>query len=116
MKRGEIWIVDLDPGFGREIRKKRPALIISLDIFNKSLSTIIVIPFSSQVPKLISAEMIMVFPNEENGLDKKTVILPLLIRSVDKERLIKKIGILQSDKLEEVENALKLVLGMIELD
>lgn len=116
MKRGEIWIVDLDPGYGKEIRKKRPALVITSDSFNKSLHTVVVIPFSSRAPKIISAEMVIVVPSRENGLDKKSVLLPLLLRSVDKSRLINKIGNLSEDKVFEVEGALKIVLGLEPLE
>lgn len=116
MKRGEIWIVDLDPGYGREIRKKRPALIISADGFNKSLHTLVVIPFSSQVPKIVATEMVEVFPDKSNGLEKKSIILPIFIRVVDKSRLVKKVGALSIENLEEVEDALKLVLGLEPLE
>lgn len=116
MKRGEIWLIDLDLGFGQEIRKKRPALVISADSFNNSLHTIIIIPFSSRIPQVLSPEMVVVLPSKNTGIEKKSVILSLLIRSVDKDRLIKKIGLLQSEKLEEVEDSLRLVLGMIKLN
>lgn len=109
-------MVDLDPGFGKEIRKKRPALIISADSFNNYLHTVIVIPFSSRIPQILSLEMVMVLPSKITGIEKESIILPLLIRSVDKDRLIKKIGLLQAEKLKEIEDALKLVLGMIKLD
>lgn len=115
MKRGEIWTVNLNPGFGREIRKKRPALIISPDNFNKSLHTVIVIPFSSKVPEIIGEEMIAVSPDKENHLDKKSILLPVFIRAIDEARLIKKTGVLSEDKFLEVEYSLRLVLGLIDL-
>ena len=112
MKRGEIWTVDLNPGFGREVRKKRPALIISPDIYNKQLFTIVTVPFSSQVPRLITPEMVLVAPDKINNLEKKSVLLPVFIKAVDKSRFIKKVGKLTADKLAEVEYALKIVLGL----
>ena len=50
------------------------------------------------------------------GLDKKSILLPLFIRSIDQKRLHKKIADLSKEKLLEVEDALKLVLGMVRLD
>lgn len=113
-KRGEVYIADLNPGFGREIHKKRPVLIISKDEINKNSPYVIVIPASSIVPKAPGKEMVLL--NKMAGLNKKTILLPIFIRSIDKERLIKKIGKLSKSKLEEAEESLKLVLGMIELD
>lgn len=110
MKRGEIWLIDLNPGFGREMHKKRPALIISDNVVNNSPAHIIVIPASSQVPKIIGVEMVVV--GKKEGLDKNSVLLPLFIRSIDKERLVKKVGTLSKAKLLQVEQAIKIVLAI----
>lgn len=110
MKRGELWIVNLEPGFGREIHKKRPALIISENEINQKTTNTIIIPVSSQVPQKIGIEMVLV--GEKEGLDKPSVLLPLFIRSVDQERLNKKIGALSKQKLQEVETAIQIILGL----
>jgi mRNA interferase MazF len=115
VKRGEIWIVDLDPGFGREIRKKRPVLIITADAFN-SLHTAVVIPFNSRVPIKIGLEMIQIAPDKQNNLDRESILLPIFVRAVDNKRFIKKLGTLADVKFFEVEEALKLVLGLTPLD
>lgn len=113
-KRGEIFIADLNPGFGREMRKKRPILVISNDTINSTAQTIIMIPFSSIVPEFVGPNIVDVEKNE--GLDKRSVIIVDQVRSVDKERLIKKIGNLSNDKMLEVEEALKIVLGLEPLE
>lgn len=113
-KRGEIYIADLNPGFGREIHKKRPVLIISNDILNQTSFTTVITPFSSIVPQFISPDMVEA--PQLKGLDKESVILIDKIRSIDKERLMEKVGRLSQAKLSEVEESLKLVLGMVELD
>lgn len=56
----------------------------------------------------------MVQVGKQDGLDKESVLLPVFIRSIDKDRLIKKAGRLSKEKLQEVEKALKLVLGIAE--
>ena len=109
-KRGEIFVANLNPGFGREIHKKRPVLIISRNSANRELSHVVIVPISSQVPRLVGFDMILVGSLE--GLAKKSVIIPLYIRSVDKDRLIKKIGTLSKAKLAEVEDTLKLILDL----
>lgn len=109
MKRGELWIVNLEPGLGREIHKKRPALIISNDSINDKTSSIIIIPASSQIPQKIGIEMIPV--GETEGLDLKSVLLPVFVKSIDKDRLIEKIGEISKTKLDAVEAALEVVLG-----
>jgi len=110
VKRGQIWIINLEPGFGREIHKKRPAIIISNDELNKISRDIIIIPSTSIIPSKSSKEIVEV--SNLPGFDKKSSLLPLLIRSIDEERLIKKVGELPEDKMIEVEEVLKLILNL----
>lgn len=110
IKRGEIWIVNLEPSLHREIHKKRPALVISNNFVHKKTYHVIVIPISSQVPKTIGPEIVLI--GKKEGLDKKSIILPIYIRSIDQVRLIEKIGNLTETKLVEVEESLKLVLQL----
>lgn len=110
-KRGQIYIADLDPAFGREIHKKRPVLIISGNDFNQGTPYVVIIPASSIIPMTLNPEII--FIGKPKGFDKDSVFLPLYIRSIDKERLVKKIGSLSKNKILEVEEALELVLGLM---
>ncbi len=112
-KRGEFYIANLEPGYGREIHKKRPVLIISANSFNQGKYHVIVAPTTSIVPKFSSEEMVPL--GKPKGFDKKSLLLPLQIRSIDQDRLIKKVGKISKAKLHEVEEALKLVLGMAAL-
>ncbi|MDO8503703.1 MAG: type II toxin-antitoxin system PemK/MazF family toxin [bacterium] len=113
-KRGQIYITDLDPSFGREIHKKRPVLIVSSNTFNKGTPYVVVIPVSSIVPNQISIDIVPL--GKVSGIHKNSVLLPLFIRSIDKDRLVKRVGSISREKLIEVEEALKLVLGMVKLD
>lgn len=108
--RGDMWIVDLDPGFGRELRKKRPALIISTNAIQQAGVNAIIVPASSQVPKTIGIEMVPI--GKKEGLTKPSVLLPVFIRHIDQKRLMKKIGSLSKGKLREVEKAINVVLGL----
>ena len=113
-KRGQVYIADLDPAFGREIHKKRPVLIISNDSYNLTTPYVVIIPTSSIVPSLVNPEMVLL--GKIKSLEKPSVLLPLYIRSIDKDRLIKNVGKISKSKLQEVEEALKLVLGLISLE
>lgn len=110
IKRGDIWAVNLEPSLHREMHKKRPSLVISSNIFHEKTYHVIVIPISSQVPKTIGPEMVLV--GKKEGLEKKSVILPFFIRSIDQERLIEKMGSLTKTKLLEIEESLRLVLQL----
>ena len=115
IRRGELWTVDLRHTIGWEIAKKRPALIISSDQINSESPLVIIIPVSSKIPQITGFEKILLGKKESN-LEKDSVILVNQIRTVDKTRLGKKIGHISEGKLEEVEDALKLVLGLLPLD
>lgn len=111
-KRGEIYLADLNPGFGQEIHKKRPVLIISTNALNRTLPTVVIIPYSSVVPQFVGLDVVIFL--SQGGLDKKSALIVNQIRSVDKVRLDKKIGKISKAKLSEVEESLKIVLGIIE--
>lgn len=113
-KRSEIWISDLRLSMGREIGKKRPSLVVSSGSINQASPLVIVIPISLQILAITSPEKILL-PAAKTGLSKASVLIIHQIRAIDKSRLIKKIGLLSKDKMIEVEDALKLVLGLEEL-
>ncbi len=110
IKRGEIWIVNLEPGSYRKIHKKRPALVISSQIVNEETAHTIIIPVSSQTPHVLGVEMISI--GKKEGLTKSSVLLPLFIRSIDQELLVKKIGAVSEEVLAHVEEVLKVLLSL----
>lgn len=109
-KRGDVWIVDLNPAFRREIGKKRPALIISSDIVNRASPTVIIIPFSSQATAK-GPERIFV-PKSLINLAKDSYIITTQIKAIDRDRLQKKVGELPPPILTNVEEAIQLVLDL----
>lgn len=110
MTRGDIYLVDFAPSVGAEIRKKRPALIISCNEANKHLRTVMVIPFSSKIDTVYPFEVLV--KKEAGGLDVDSKLKVTQMRSVDKIRLKKYVGTLNDDILEELEKAIKLHLAM----
>jgi len=109
-KRGEVYVVVLDPTIGSEIGKSRPALVISNDINNENSDTVTVIPITSKITKAYPFEVLI--NKEEAGLSEESKIKCNQIRTVDKKRLIKKIGTLTDRKMKEVERAILIHLGI----
>jgi mRNA interferase MazF len=110
MRRGEIYLIDFETSVGAEIRKKRPALIISCDEANKHLKTIMVIPFSSKTERVYPFEVLV--EKEDSGLEANSKLKIPQMRAVDKARLKKYIGTISNDILAMVEKAIKLHLAM----
>ena len=110
MKRGDIYLVDFEPSVGAEIRKIRPAVIISCDEANKYLKTITVIPFSSKVEKIYPFDVFV--SKQESGLDTDSKLKIPQMRAVDKGRLKRYIGALPEEMIEETEKAIKLHLAI----
>ena len=90
MKRFDVYLINLDPTIGKEIKKTRPALIISPDEMNSNISTIIIAPMTTKgrpYPSRVSCRF-----QGKNG----QIILDQ-IRTVDKVRLIKKLGLIDKN-------------------
>ena len=109
-KRGEIYLVTLDPTVGAEISKTRPALVISNDINNQFSDTITIIPITSYIEKIYPFEVLL--PPGESGLSKNSKAKCNQIRTIDKKRLIKSLGKINREKIEAVEEATKIHLKM----
>lgn len=106
VKRGDVYWVHLDPAIGSEIKKTRPAVILSNDIQNKMSVRYIVGPITSQVKKLYPFEALV-------KLDGKTSKVSLdQVRTIDARRLGRFIGHLSEHELRDVNGALKLVLSI----
>ena len=110
MKRGDIYYVYFDPSRGAEIRKKRPALVISCDEANKYLKTVTVIPFSSKVEHVFPFEVLV--KKKESGLPVDSKLKIPQMRAVDKTRLTKYVGAIHDEMLTQVEKAIKLHLAI----
>ena len=106
MKRGEVWWVNLDPAIGTEIKKTRPAVIISNDSANKFLNRVQIIPLTSNVENCYQSEAII----KLNGKDSKAMADQ--ITTADKKRLKDKIGSLSSKDMMAIEKAIKIQLGL----
>jgi mRNA interferase MazF len=112
--RGEIYLLNFDPTIGSEISKTRPALIVQNNIANRSSPIIIIAAITSKFDNRLYPTEVLIEP-PEGGLKTTSVILLNQIRSVDKQRLIKRIGAISSEKLNEVDRAIQISLGLVDL-
>jgi mRNA interferase MazF len=107
VKRGSVWWVVFDPAVGSEIRKTRPAIIVSNDIANQYLARVVVIPLTSNISRIYPGEAIVTV----NGAMSKAMSDQIM--SADKSRVKSKIGVLSPADLFAVETALKEFLLLI---
>ena len=113
-RRGDIYLVTFDPTLGAEIKKTRPALILQNDIGNRYSSVTIFAAITSQFEESpYPTEVIIKSP--EGGLISDSVVNLSQIRSIDKRRLIKRLGKLRPSTMNKVEQALLISLGVVRL-
>lgn len=106
MKRGEVWWVNFDPAVGGEIRKQRPAVIVSNDAANKHLNRVQVVPLTSQIGQIYPSEA----PITLNGKPGKAMADQLT--TVSKERLQNRAGALIQNEMRLIETAIKVQLNL----
>jgi mRNA interferase MazF len=105
-RRGEVYWVELDPALGTEIRKTRPAVVISNDSLNRYGSRVVVLPVTSNVDSLFPGEARV----EIRGNPAR--VLGDQLRSIDKSRLKSRIGTLSRDEVLDVEQAVRITLAL----
>jgi len=106
MKRCEIWWVNFDPSIGGEIKKKRPAIIISNDASNKFLNRVQVVPLTSKTDRLYPSEALLSFEGKE------CKAMADQLATVSKLRLFKLAGVISEEDMRKVEEAVKIQLGI----
>lgn len=109
-RRGEIWLVNLDPTIGAEIRKKRPAVVISSDAIGR-LPIKLCVPVTGWQNKFANNIWhVRIDPDSHNGLDKTSACDALQTRCLDGQRFIKRIGCVTPGFLDEVVAAITAVI------
>lgn len=113
-KRGEIWLVNFDPTIGSEINKIRPALIIQNDIANAYSPVTIVAAITTAVAgeKIYPTE-VLIKSSTTAGLKNNSLVLLNQIRTIDKARLVKRLGAIPTNTLSQVSTAIEISLNTV---
>jgi len=106
MKRREVWWVNFDPSIGGEIKKKRPAVIVSNDAANKFLNRVQVVPLTSRTDRVYPSEAAVVFEGKESKA------MADQLATVSKSRLFRQAGSLSQEDMNRVEEAIKIQLDI----
>jgi mRNA interferase MazF len=110
MKRGEVWLINLDPTLGAEIKKIRPAVIVSNNDLGK-LPLRVIVPITDWKSQYAIAEwMVELVPDTINKLSKVSAADCFQVRSVSTQRLIRKIGVVSFEDIARIELSLSKVL------
>jgi len=107
---GDILLVNFDLSFGKEIRKKRPALVVSSNIINEKSSFAVIIPLTTNL-KFINPIRVLIKKSNINNLESDSVAYLDQIKSVDKKRIIQVIGKVSKKEMNEVQEGLDVVLN-----
>lgn len=108
--RGEVWLLDLNPTLGREQAGTRPALVVSDNIFNRGpAELVIVVPITSQDKKIRSHIRIR---KGEAGLTLDSFAKCEDVRSVSKQRFVRRFGIVEDSTIASVEETLRFLMRL----
>jgi mRNA interferase MazF len=108
MKQGEIWFVDLNPTKGSEQAGQRPVVVVSGNLMNEHLTVVIVVPLTTKIKNYKGNPILT--PSKTNGLKTESEMLVFHIRSVSKDRLVKKIGSIEKEQLSRTIKTLNDIL------
>jgi mRNA interferase MazF len=110
LKRGEVWLADLNPTQGSEQAGIRPVIIFQNNIVSQFSTTIVTIPLTANLRRSV-LPICLLIKEGDGGLVQDSVALCFQMRVLDKTRLIRKLGQLNSDTISQLEEVVLLTLG-----
>jgi mRNA interferase MazF len=111
-RRGEVYLVDLDPALGAEIQKRRPAVVLQNDSANAASPITIVAAITSHVEARRVYVTNVPVAKGDGGLPVASLVLTNQLRSVDRRRLRRRFGTLKPESMRRVDQALAISLGL----
>ncbi|TET95944.1 MAG: type II toxin-antitoxin system PemK/MazF family toxin [Anaerolineales bacterium] len=112
MKKGEVWIINLDPTAGAEIKKTRPCILVGNDAIGRLPLKIVVSVTDWNTAFQNAPWHVPIEKGKENGITKKSSADTFQVRSVSEGRLVKRIGVISEDVLARINEALKISLDL----
>lgn len=110
MRRGEVWLINLDPAIGSEIRKTRPAVIVNDDAIG-ILPLKVIVPITDwKEHYAVASWMVLLLPDPQTGLSKPSAADAFQVRSLSQQRFLRRLGELSGEKMLEISEALSIVL------
>jgi mRNA interferase MazF len=115
MRRGEVYLVNLEPSQGAQANKTRPAIVVSNDAANiaatrNSVGVVVVVPLTSNVSRVYPFQVLL--GGNEGGLDRESKAQTEQLRAVDVRRFGRRLGALQTATLRKIDDALRLHLAL----
>ena len=107
--RGEVWLVDFNPGRGSEQTGIRPAVIIQNDVGNQHAATTIVAIITTTLKKY---PVTVALEEGDGGVDKPCMVNLSQVLTIDKDRLMQRLGKLDEEKIDQINTALKVSLAL----
>jgi mRNA interferase MazF len=108
VKQGDIWYADLNPPTGSEQSGRGPVVIVSGNLLNQHLPVVIVMPLTSKVKNYKGNPVLE--PSKENGLKVKSEVLVFHVRSISRDRLVQKVGVIKREEVDLAKKTLNDIL------